>query len=117
MKIISRPVLRKLWERAGCEDAQQPLLSWFKEVEKASWKSPAEVKELYGSADFVGDGRIVFNIGGNKYRLVVWVNYTVELVLIKWVGTHEEYDAIDVTKIGLPAPREAAKKAKKKKTR
>lgn len=117
MKIISRPVLRRFWERAGCEEAQQPLLSWFKEVEKATWKSPAEVKKLYGSADFVGDGRIVFNIGGSKYRLVVGVKYSVELVLIKWVGTHEEYDAIDVTKIGLPAPREAAKKAKKKKTR
>jgi mRNA interferase HigB len=110
VKIISRSVLRKCWERAGCEDAQQPLLAWFKEVEKATWKSPAEVKRLYGSADFVGDGRVVFNIGGNKYRLVVWVKYTVELVLIKWVGTHEEYDAIDVTKIGLPAPTEAAKK-------
>lgn len=115
VKIISRPLLRRLWEREGCEGSKQPLLAWFKEVEKASWKSPAEVKKLYGSADFIGDGRIVFNIGGNKYRLVVWVKYSIELVLIKWVGTHEEYDAVDVTKIGLPVlKKEAVKKTKKK---
>ena len=114
VKIISRPILRRLWERAGCEDAKQPLLSWFKEVEKARWKTVADVKKLYGTADFVGDGRIVFNIGGNKYRLVVWVKYSIELVLIKWVGTHDEYDHVDVTTIGLPAPKAPAKKSKKK---
>ena len=114
VKIISRPLLRRLWEREGCHDARQPLLSWFKEVEKATWRNPAEVKKLYGSADFVGDGRIVFNIAGNKYRLVAWVKYSIKLVLIKWVGTHEEYDTIDVTTIGLPVPeREPAKKAKR----
>lgn len=114
MKIISRPILRSFWERVGCEDARQALLSWFKEAEKATWKSPVDVKRLYGSADVVGDGRIVFNIGGNKYRLVVWVRFGIGLVLIKWVGTHEEYEAIDVTKIGLPAPREAGKHPAKK---
>ncbi|MHB8875484.1 MAG: type II toxin-antitoxin system HigB family toxin [Myxococcaceae bacterium] len=115
MKIISRPLLRRLWEREDCKDAKQPLLSWFREVEKAEWKSPAEVKKLYGSADFVGEGRIVFNVGGNKYRLVVWVKYSIKLVLIKWVGTHEEYDAIDVTSIGLPVARkETVRKAPKK---
>ena len=95
VKIISRALLKKLWERDGCEDAKQPLLAWFKEVEKAKWKSPTEVKELYRTADFVGAGRVVFNIGGNKYRLVAWVNYGIQLVLIKWVGTHEDYNGID----------------------
>ncbi len=114
VKIISRSLLRRLWERDGCEDAKQPLLSWFKEVEKAKWKSPADVKKLYRSADFVGDGRIVFNIGGNKFRLVVWVKYSIELVLIKWVGTHEEYDVVDVTTIGLPPPKRPATKAKRR---
>ncbi|MFO0593829.1 MAG: type II toxin-antitoxin system HigB family toxin [Myxococcaceae bacterium] len=113
MKVISRALLRRFWEREGCEDAKQPLLAWFKEVEKASWKSPAEVKKLYRSADFVGDGRIIFNIGGNKYRLVVWVKYSIELVLIKWVGTHSAYDAIDVRTIGLPAPKKMTKKKKR----
>lgn len=114
MKIISRPLLRKLWERRGCGDAAQPLLAWFKEVEKATWKNAAEAKSLYGSADFLGDGRIVFNIGGNKYRLVVWVKYSIKLVPIKWVGTHEEYDTIDVTQIGLPARRTVVRKSTKK---
>lgn len=117
VKIISRPILRLFWERPGGEDAKQPLLSWFKEVEKAAWKNAAEVKKSYGSADFVGDGRIVFNVGGHKYRLVVWVKYSIALVLIKWVGTHEQYDAIDVTTIGLPAPRAPPKKPKKKRDR
>lgn len=98
------------WGRKGCEAAKQPLLAWFKEVEKAEWHSPAEVKNLYGSSDFVGDGRVVFNIGGNKYRLVVWVKYSIGLVLIKWVGTHQEYDAIDVTTIGLPPRKKPATK-------
>ncbi len=102
MKIISRRKLREFWTRGDCKDSKQPLLSWFKEVEKAEWKSPADPKKLYRSADFVGKGRIVFNIGGNKYRLVVWVKYSIKLVLIKWVGTHAEYNAIDVTKVGLP---------------
>lgn len=116
VKILSRPILREFWERADCSDAEQPLLSWFKEVESAQWATPADVKKLYRSADFVAGDRIVFNIGGNKYRLVVWVKYSIGLVLIKWVGTHEEYDQIDVTTIGLPArPKKAVKKVPKKK--
>jgi mRNA interferase HigB len=83
---------QKKERRQRREDAQQPLLAWFEEVEKARWKSPANVRSPYGSADLVGEGRIVFNIGGHKYRLVVWVKYSIQLLLIKWVGTHEEYD-------------------------
>jgi mRNA interferase HigB len=116
VKIISRRKLRDFWTRKDCEDSKQPLLSWFKEVEKAEWKTPADVKDLYGSADFVGEGRIVFNIGGKKYRLVAWVKYSIKLVLIKWVGTHAEYDKIDVTKVGLPAiQKPATKKVSRKK--
>jgi len=99
VKIISRPLLRKLWEREDCKDAKQPLLSWFKEVEKAEWRTPADVKKLYGSADFVGAGRIVFNIAGNKYRIVVWINYPYCVVYIRFIGTHRQYDAIDAQSI------------------
>ena len=109
MKVIFRSLLRKFWEGSGHADARQPLLSWFREVEKAEWKNPAEVKRLYRSADFVGDGRIVFNIGGNKYRLVVWVKYSIKLVLIKWVAGHDEYDLVDVSKIGLPRAKQGKK--------
>lgn len=116
MKVVSRPKLRDFWERPECQDAKQPLLSWLKEVERAEWKGPADVKKLYRSADLVGDGRIVFNIGGNKYRLVVWVKYSIKLVLIKWVGTHEEYDLVDVRKVGLPAvSKRVPKKSRAKK--
>ncbi len=83
------------------------------EARGRSSQTPADVKELYGSADFVGEGRIVFNIGGNKYRLVAWVKYSIKLVLIKWVGTHEEYDKIDVTKVGLPAIKKVSRRKKK----
>lgn len=115
MKVISRPILKDFWERKGCSDAKQPLLSWFKEVEKAQWKSPSDVKRFYGSADVVGDDRIVFNIGENKYRLVAWVKFSIKLVLIKWVGPHDEYDRIDVTTVGLPAAgkKQASKKEPK----
>jgi mRNA interferase HigB len=103
VKIISRRTLREFWERPGCSAAKQPLLAWFKEVDAAEWASPADVKALYRTADVVGDDRIVFNIGGNKYRLVVWVKFSIGLVLVKWVGTHKEYDAVDVRSIGLSA--------------
>ena len=112
MKVISRALLRKFWARAGCKDAKQPLLSWFKEVEKSKWETPADVKKLYRSADFVGEDRVVFNIGGNKYRLVVWVKFSIKLVFIKWVGTHEEYDKIDVTKVGLTATKKKSRESK-----
>jgi mRNA interferase HigB len=83
-------------------DAKQPLLAWFREAEQSRWRTPAEVKDLYRTADVVGAGRIVFNIGGNKYRLVAWVKFDLQLILIKWVGTHAEYDRVDVRTIGLP---------------
>jgi len=118
VKIISRRKLREFWTREVGRGAKQPLLSWFKEIEKAEWKSPADAKKLYRSADFVGDDRIVFNIGGNKYRLVVWVKYSIKLVLIKWVGTHEEYNKIDVKKVGLPTlPKQSTKKVSRTKRR
>jgi mRNA interferase HigB len=112
-EIISRRKLRDFWTREDCKHSKQPLLSWFKENEKAEWKSPADPKKRYRSADFVGNDRIVFNIGGNKYRLVVWVKYTIKLVLIKWVGTHEEYNKISVTKVGLHLPKKVWQKKRK----
>jgi mRNA interferase HigB len=93
MRVIAKSTLRKFWERHP--DAEEPLLAWFREVEKEDWDSPAKVKQKYRSASFVGD-RVVFNIKGNNYRLVVRVNYAYRVVLIRFVGTHKQYDAIDV---------------------
>jgi len=88
------------WEaNSSFADARQPLQAWFREVSRASWRSPAELKAQYRSASVPPDGRVVFNIGGNKYRIVVWIRYVSRTVYIRFVGTHKQYDAIDVQKI------------------
>ena len=94
MQIIARKTLRDFWERHP--QAEIPLKVWFATVRAAEWRSPANVKSVFGTTvDFVGDNRIIFDIGGNKYRLVVHVAYPHKRVLIKFVGTHREYDRID----------------------
>jgi len=98
MRVMSRKTLRKFWEQRGHEDAEQPLKAWFREA-LARWVNPAQVKAAYRSASIVGDNRIVFNIAGNKYRLVVRVNYPYGTVYIRFIGTHLEYDEIDVTEV------------------
>jgi mRNA interferase HigB len=80
-------------------DAEQPLRAWFHEVEKAAWRSPTEVRARYGTADFVGD-RVVFDIRGNRYGLVVQVKYApICLVYIRFIGTHQAYDEIAVATV------------------
>jgi mRNA interferase HigB len=97
MRVLSRSTLREFWKRhAG---AEQPLKAWFAEAVRASWKRPQHVRNEYPSASFVADNRIVFNIAGNKYRLVVHVNYHYQTVYIKFIGTHAEYERIDVEKV------------------
>ncbi len=93
MRVIAKKTLREFWLRHP--DAEGPLLAWFREVEKEDWDSPAKVKERYRTASFVGD-RVVFNIKGNRYRLVVRINYPFRIVYVRFVGTHEDYDGIDV---------------------
>ena len=103
MRIISRRTLREfIVGRAGHKD--QPALkaaldSWFAEVSKAAWGGSADVKRLYASASIVNADRIVFNIKGNDYRLVVAVDFEKAIVWIKWVGTHKDYDRIDVKEV------------------
>lgn len=95
MHIISRKTLKIFFEDPNFSDAKGPLESWFHEVNHEEWRTPSDVKAKYGSASFLKDNRIVFNIGGNKYRLVVKVNYSLEKVFIRFVGTHAAYDQID----------------------
>ena len=97
MRIISRKALREFWEIHV--DAQQPLQAWYADTKKANWKSPADIKNIYRNASIVANNRVVFNIKGNKYRLVVAIRYEYGLVYIRFVGTHQEYDKIDVTTI------------------
>ena len=99
MRIIARKTLRQFWERAGHHDAEQPLRAWFAEARKAQWKTPAAIKSQYRSASFVGSDRVVFNIHGNKYRLVVATRYDLGICFIRFIGTHPQYDKIDVEAI------------------
>jgi mRNA interferase HigB len=99
MRIISRKTLRQFWEKREYSDAEQPLKSWFREASKADWGSPSAIKAMYRSASLIRNSRVVFNIAGNKYRLVVKVNYPYRVIYIRFVGTHRQYDAIDVTEV------------------
>ncbi len=97
MRIISRRTLREFWTRH--RDAEQPLRAWFSEAKNATWERPADIKKRYASASFIGRDRIVFSIGGNKYRLVVAVRYDIGIVFIRFIGTHAEYDRGEVTEV------------------
>lgn len=96
MHIISRKMLKLFYEQPDYRDAKGPLESWYYEVCHEEWVQPSDVKEKYRSASLLKDNRIVFNIGGNKYRLVVKVNYSLKKVFVRFVGTHEAYDHINV---------------------
>jgi mRNA interferase HigB len=94
MQVIARRTLRRFWERHP--QAERPIRAWFAAVSRARWSGPADVKRQFGTTvDFVGDNRLIFDLGGNKYRLIVHVSYVFGRVLVKFVGTHAEYDRID----------------------
>lgn len=93
MHVISRKALIAFWEEFP--DAEGPQRAWFKEASDAQWQNPAEMKEKYGNASIVGNCT-VFNIHGNDYRLVVWINYVTQRVFVRWVGTHKDYDKLDI---------------------
>ena len=94
MQVIARRTLREFWEREP--RAEMPLRVWYTIVDKANWTGPVDIKAQFGSTvDFVGDNRVIFDIGGNKYRLIVHFAYAYQRALINFVGTHKEYDRID----------------------
>jgi mRNA interferase HigB len=97
MRIISKKALRECWGRHAA--AEEPLLAWYREVEREDWDAPAKVKSKYGTASIVAGNRVVFNIKGNDYRLVVKINYPYRVVYIRFVGTHAEYDRIDAEEV------------------
>ncbi len=103
MRIIARRTLRRFVEsRAGHKDQaalKAALDAWFAEVRRAQWKNTADIKRLYASASVVTADRIVFNVKGNDYRLVVAVEFEKRIIWIKWIGTHRDYDRIDVKKV------------------
>jgi mRNA interferase HigB len=99
MNVISRRRLQEFWARH--HRAKAPLSIWFKIVSKATWATPEDIKEAFGAnVDFVGDSRVIFDIGGNKYRVVARIAYApYNRVMIKFVGTHQEYNKIDAESV------------------
>jgi mRNA interferase HigB len=96
VRIIARRTLREFWEAPGHQDSEAPLRAWFAEASKADWATPADIKRQHRNASFVGNSRVVFNIGGNRYRLVVAIKYTARMLFIRFAGSHAQYDRIDV---------------------
>jgi mRNA interferase HigB len=97
LRVIAKKALREFWEQHT--DCQQQLSAWYLEACASTWKGPADIKRAYPSASFLADNRVVFNIKGNNYRLIVKINYGYGIVWIRFVGTHPEYDKIDATTV------------------
>lgn len=99
MRVIALPILRNFWGRFP--DAEQPLKAWYEEAMNATWKSPTHIKAQYRNASILKNRRVVFNIKGNNYRLIVAVAYKQQIVYVKFVGTHAEYDEVDAETVDL----------------
>jgi len=97
MRVIAKKILRVFWEKHA--DSENQLKTWYKEASHAKWSSPNEIKNEYPKASILKAGRVVFNICGNKYRLIVHVNYIRKWVFIRFIGTHDDYNNIDAEKI------------------
>ncbi|WP_208434521.1 type II toxin-antitoxin system HigB family toxin [Bartonella taylorii] len=99
MKIVKISTLQTFWTRYS--DAEQPLKAWVDEAKNAQWRSPHDIKEKYKNASILKNNRVVFNIRGNDYRLIVSIFYPAGWLYIKFIGTHKQYDAIDANTVEL----------------
>jgi len=97
VNVIAVRTLREFWTSHA--DAEGPLRAWYAEAEAADWSKPQDIKDRFPSADFIGDDRVVFNIKGNTYRLIVAVHYPTRVMFIKFMGTHAEYDKVDAATV------------------
>lgn len=97
LRVIAKKILRDFWESHA--DSEQQLKAWYHETSKAEWKNPNEIKQEYPSASILNNNRVVFNIKGNNYRLIVKVNYDYQMVWIRFIGTHSEYGKINANEI------------------
>jgi mRNA interferase HigB len=99
MRIVAKSTLKEFWQKEPYKDSEQPLKEWFQEASKADWKSPNEVKAQFGNASVIGNKRLVFNIAGNKYRLIVSANFKYRCLYICFIGTHKQYDKINAEEV------------------
>ncbi|MEW6093381.1 MAG: type II toxin-antitoxin system HigB family toxin [Chloroflexota bacterium] len=97
MRIIARRTLRDFWEKHP--DVRQALQAWYADAGHAQWKSPADIMNVYRNASILPNSRVVFNIKGNQYRLIVSIQYNAGIVYIRFIGTHQEYDRVDAATI------------------
>ena len=96
MRVIALSTLKAFTEKnPAFADAKEPLLAWYRHALAADWASPADIKAEFGRASILRNGRVVFDIAGNKYRLVTWINYPYRVLYIRFIGTHAQYDKID----------------------
>src|SRR5262245_27314164 len=94
MQVIARRTLRQFWERHP--QAEGPVRAWFAVASKARWRMSSDIKRQFGTTvDFVGDNRVIFDLGGNRYRLIAHVSYAFGRILVKFIGTHADYDRVD----------------------
>lgn len=99
MRIVSKRTLREFWEQPMYSDSRGQLEAWHEEVLRANWSTPQELKAQFRNASVLQDNRVVFNIKGNDYRLIVKINYPYRMVYVRFVGTHKMYDQIDAVTI------------------
>ena len=99
MRIIAKRTLREFWQVGEYADSQAALEAWHAETQWAAWLTPQEVKSQFRSASILKNSRVVFNIAGNKYRLIVSIDYERQVAFIKFIGTHKQYDQVDAERI------------------
>ena len=99
MRIIAFSTLREFWEQSEYKDSESSLRSWYHEAKKSQWKNSNELKQQYRNASIVGEERVVFNIKGNSYRLVISIDYEFQVMYIRFIETHKQYDIIDAKTI------------------
>ena len=95
MKVIAKRTLREFWEVPQHADAKSSLEAWHAEAQKAMWNSPQDIKDQFRSASLLKGNRVVFNVAGNKYRLIIAIDYGRQVCFVKFIGTHKQYDQID----------------------
>lgn len=99
MRVIAKRTLREFWQDRRYADSEEPLKAWHAEALKATWRTPQAIKAQYQSASILRGGRVVFNIAGNKYRLVISIDYARQVCFIKFVGTHAQYESINAVTV------------------
>lgn len=100
MRVIALSTLKSFWKNhPQYRDAEGPTLAWYRDALQADWAKPSDVKRQFGNASVLQDGRVVFNIAGNKYRIVAWINYPYRVLYVRFMGTHAQYEKIDAQRV------------------